>query len=373
MKTNIGGDRLGSGNKMEVTLKNFERSTHDQGYTWRSSMASGTLVPFLHEIGLPGTNFEIDLDIDVKTLPTNGPLFGSYKVQADIFQAPMRLYQGKLHMNKLGIGLDMSSVKLPLMVFDTYWDENNGDLQQVNPSCILSYLGINGAGRPTSAGTTPGDVQRKFNANGLLMYWDVYKTYYANKQEGRGFVISSNSSVRITAAEWTDTTSSNADCFNTAVTLDIDTSDATTPTLKLTLNDPQSDISEYDLAGITIILSDGVSGVFQYALTDLFDTFELLVSGKIKASNWKLGLLQSPWEIIVPIQTVTTITGPELVEFDLDNIDTMREDILVDVKSASAFEIDSTSNAPYGNLFTNITGNLYAAMNSQEGDRKSVV
>ena len=47
MKTEIGGDRLGSGNKQEVSLRNYERSSHDLGYIWRSSMASGTLVPFM--------------------------------------------------------------------------------------------------------------------------------------------------------------------------------------------------------------------------------------------------------------------------------------------------------------------------------------
>jgi hypothetical protein len=113
MKTEIGGDRLGSGNKQEVSLRNYERSTHDLGYIWRSSMAAGTLVPFMSEVALPGDSFDIDLDCDVKTLPTVGPLFGSYKVQMDVFQCPIRLYNGKLHMNMLNIGMDMSQILLP--------------------------------------------------------------------------------------------------------------------------------------------------------------------------------------------------------------------------------------------------------------------
>jgi len=84
MNTSIGGDRLGSGNKQNVSFKNYERSTHDLSYIWRSSMASGTLVPFMSEVGLPGDSFEIDLNCDVLTLPTVGPLFGSYKVQLDV-------------------------------------------------------------------------------------------------------------------------------------------------------------------------------------------------------------------------------------------------------------------------------------------------
>ena len=114
MKTDLAGDRLGSGNKQEIELKNYERSTHDLGYVWRSSMSAGTLVPFMKTLGLPGDSFEIDLNAHVLTLPTVAPLFGSYKVQLDVFEVPFRLYQAKLHMNALNIGLDMASVKLPL-------------------------------------------------------------------------------------------------------------------------------------------------------------------------------------------------------------------------------------------------------------------
>ena len=133
MKTQLGGDRLGSGNKQEISLRNYERSTHDLGYIWRSSMASGTLVPFMSEVGLPGDSFDIDLDCDVKTLPTLGPLFGSYKVQLDVFECPVRLYNGKLHMNMLNIGMDMSEVLLPQLEMYSYYDATKGDNQQVTP------------------------------------------------------------------------------------------------------------------------------------------------------------------------------------------------------------------------------------------------
>ena len=44
---NLGGDRLGSGNKMNVHMHGYSRSNHDLGYVWRSTMASGTITPFL--------------------------------------------------------------------------------------------------------------------------------------------------------------------------------------------------------------------------------------------------------------------------------------------------------------------------------------
>ena len=113
MKTTIGGDRIGSGNKMDLSFKNYERSTHDLSYLWRSSMAAGTLVPFMNLVALPGDNLRIELNTEVLTLPTIGPLFGSFKVQLDVFEVPIRLYNAKLHMNKLGIGMDMDSIYLP--------------------------------------------------------------------------------------------------------------------------------------------------------------------------------------------------------------------------------------------------------------------
>src|SRR6187551_2812141 len=106
----IGGNRLGSGKKLKAYLHNYERSTHDLSYIWRSTMAAGTLVPFLSIPALPGDTFDINLNVDVLTHPTIGPLFGSYKIQLDIFQAPIRLYQGQLHNNKLGIGMNMAAV-----------------------------------------------------------------------------------------------------------------------------------------------------------------------------------------------------------------------------------------------------------------------
>ena len=114
-KIAFGGERLGSGGKIKVDLKAYERSTHDLSYVWRSTMSAGTLVPFLNEVVLPADSIELNLGVEVLTLPTVGPLFGSMKVQLDVFLCPIRLYQGALHDNKLKIGLGMQSVLLPVI------------------------------------------------------------------------------------------------------------------------------------------------------------------------------------------------------------------------------------------------------------------
>lgn len=186
----LGGDRLGAGNKNNIELKTYERSTHDYSSIFKSSMSSGTLVPFMNEIALPGDSWEIDLDCDIMTLPTLGPLFGSYKVQLDVFVSPVRLYQGALNMDLTGVGLQMDKIYLPQVELKYKVQQNElwKDGSQVNNSCIFSYFNIRGLGHTTSdaAGTI---IKRKFNATDWINYWNVYKQYYANKQEEIGAMI----------------------------------------------------------------------------------------------------------------------------------------------------------------------------------------
>ena len=180
-KVTLGGDRLGSGKKDKVELRTYERSTHDLSEVFRSSMAAGTLVPFLVKPMTPTDKWDIGLTAKVFTKPTVGPLFGTAKLQLDLFRVPVRLYNGLMHMNKTELGLNISDVKLPQI--HVVQDVNEGgdrfENYPISPSCILSYIGIKGIGRATAGGYT---TARNFNAIPLLMYWDIYKNYYANKQ-----------------------------------------------------------------------------------------------------------------------------------------------------------------------------------------------
>lgn len=187
MKKTLGGDRLRSESKMEVYLPNFGRSSHNIGKIIRTTQACGTIVPYWCQIGLDGTTFYIDITTKVKTLPTTGPVFGSFKHQIDIFVIPIRLYIAALHNNALGVGLNMSKVLLPQ--FEAYTAntsiyENDTNRGQVNPSSLLSYLGIKGFGR-----SEVNQYLRRFPAIFNLAYWDIFKNYYANKQEESAYVI----------------------------------------------------------------------------------------------------------------------------------------------------------------------------------------
>uniref|UniRef100_A0AAU8B146 Major capsid protein n=1 Tax=Dulem virus 213 TaxID=3145690 RepID=A0AAU8B146_9VIRU len=192
----IGKNTLGGGKKMNVDLRTYNRSTHDLSYIWRSSMAAGTLVPFCKILTTPGDTMEIDLTHQIMTHPTIGPLFGSYKVQADVFQCPIRLYNAMLHNNALNIGLKMSDVKLPKIEVqindvDTNTVPGISGNTQISESCILAYLGQRGyAGYVDKPISNPMTIKR--NAVPLLAYYDIFKNYYANKQEDYFYTIAEN-------------------------------------------------------------------------------------------------------------------------------------------------------------------------------------
>jgi len=350
MKTEIGGDRLGSGNKEAVSLKNYSRSTHDLGYIWRSSMSSGTLVPFMSEVALPGDSFDIDLDCDVKTLPTVGPLFGSYKVQLDVFQCPVRLYQGKLHMNMLNIGMDMSQILLPQITMVSN-KVKSGDNAQINSSSIYSYLNMRGLGRNAAGNYN----KRKFNAIPYLSYWDIYKNYFANKMEERGYVIH--------ASEWEngwDTFSANVTSMG--VTTDVlDTEIAVNTTAisgfqlvivgKWQANDvPQNGEPNLDEIMLTVdSLLVPITTLFENVV---YENTETAGNIKITCTNWQ-SVEGAATDIEYVDQTINntievTEGRPQLTEFPLENIDDMRMDILESVRDTTAFIINQNSNAPYG-------------------------
>lgn len=187
MKKTLGGERLRSESKMEVYLPNFGRSSHNVGKIIRTTQACGTIVPYWCQIGMDGTTFYIDITTKVKTLPTTGPVFGSFKHQIDVFVIPIRLYIAALHNNALGVGLNMNKVLLPqfeVRSANTSIYENDTNRGQVNPSSLLSYLGIKGFGY-----SSVNQYLRRFPAIFNLAYWDIFKNYYANKQEENAYVI----------------------------------------------------------------------------------------------------------------------------------------------------------------------------------------
>jgi hypothetical protein len=368
----LGNERLGAGNKQKISLHNYERSTHDLGYTWRSTMASGTLVPFMTELGLPGDTFDIDLNLDVMTHPTIGPLFGSYKVQLDVFSCPIRLYNGKLHMNMLNIGLDMAKVKLPQVRIRSNAVTEIGDNTQINSSSIFSYLNIRGLGRTN-------DIlyaEREFNAIPYLAYFDIYKQYYANKQEEIGAIIHNPMNYNVNSI--TNFVLGNG----VSADITLQSNGTTVQTFAITANGDMAitlgESEEPDFNKIYIVYEKPIGqGDYEIAKTPINLVFETITYNGDKAvvgSNPVAYFQQArryvkyeyAGEIANPIND-----KPNIVTFPLEAIDTMREDILMDVKNTNAFVIsgDGYDLVPYALPLQ--SGNYepakYSVLANQEG------
>lgn len=412
MEKQLGGQRLGSGSKtreMSVFLNNYERSTFNQSRKWMSTLSCGTLVPFFHEIGTNGDKFDIDLSLMCRTLPTIAPLFGTFKLQLDMFAIPIRLYNGLLHNNAVKIGLHMDKVLFPKLniAYNNHMSKYEKDPHYfAHPSSLMSYLGQ----RSTHSSTLNTIKPVTINALGVLAYYDIYKNYYANKQENAAYIIGApkNQVNQFIISTYAVTTSvkhkdGREEYYSKPVSSAFLSTDM--KLLEGDLVSQQIFITERDLSVILAGLDDNLS---TDNLTNLFKDITITGGGKfLDAIQLHSVSIGNTKEIVRP----PIITGPidtgileePLAEFDykrrltleankncvsfgyyvnltyyvlkdfnvndfggklsftgagkygiqsfpLENIDTMRVDILKNTGLGQTITIDSNSYLPYGAL-----------------------
>ena len=361
MKKTLGGDRIRSESKMEVYLPNFGRSSHNVGKIIRTSQACGTIVPYWCQIGMDGTTFYIDITTKVKTLPTTGPVFGSFKHQIDVFVIPIRLYIAALHNNALGVGLNMSKVLLPqfqVYTANTSIYENDTNRGQVNPSSLLSYLGIKGFGH-----SKVNQYLRRFPAMFNLAYWDIFKNYYANKQEEKAYVITGVDHIwkRIQigdGVQWSVTWETNS-----AATYEANPTSQKPLYIKLEF---EENIAPEEVNEIKFLTNDPyIPTIVRNGITRLGDAFVFERTdpeapgirkpiNEKRATNIYMYQIKKAVKFAFKINTSggkETITMPDnqkikLTPFPLKNIDDERTSILA-APSSSAYIVDN-SKMPYG-------------------------
>lgn len=392
MLKTIGGDRLGSGNKMKTRLHNYERSNHNLGNVFRTTLSVGTLVPFYKKIALNGDSWTINLRSMLRTMPAIGPLFGTYKLQLDMFLCPIRLYNGLLHGNWVKIGLDMSKVKLPKVRMRSKWINPtrvsipNFDQYQISSSSLMAYMGVRGIGgaSPLHSYTQEVDILRDFNAVPFLAYYDIFKQYYSNKQEKLAYVIKGDCSESESA---TITISSNATLYG------IGNGQTIYPgTINALSANEQATLSNTYIWKPTTY--DNLMNSFQRLYIFYDATFVIKIDGVINtASNEPIFIVENENGLVGYFNPITDLTNFEsrydegsnsyiirykgtisasdgnyisgiaftpvteekgtikLQEFDLENIDRMREHILRNTGLNNEVIINDLDAYPYKSLY----------------------
>lgn len=373
-KVSIGGkNRLGSGNKRLAEIEGFGRSTFNLDNILRTTMSAGTLVPFLVEPTMPGDVHEIDLEAFIRTMPTIGPMFGTFKVQLDVFSIPQRLYIPKLQMNMLGLGRDMSAVKLPLIKLespklDFSYDVNN---QQTSSSSLLAYLGIRGAGKQVSE--EQDSVVRYFNAIPLLGYMDICKQYYCNPQEDNAYQIHRDPIQTIAV------TNAFLEYGGTSTALPINIAEPPVSkflfegtVIRVTMDDVDGNIDANNVM-IRLTVEGGAEQVISYE--DIFNDVQYdYATGTIWNNKIRPIWRNVDVEILaVEYNQTNPVVNPEprLVAFPLSEIDDMKSYIVSNIMNTSAVVINQDSvYSVYSNILKTDTlgGKMYASTTyPQEG------
>lgn len=187
MEVELGGKRLGNGQKMTVEIEGFGKSNHNLSKVIKTTMSPGTLIPIYKKLTTPGDDGTIKIRAKIQTNPTIGALYGSYIFGIDFFSIDMRLYIGGLQYNAQNLATNMQFMKIPQIRVAAKSGIPATDNSQVGSSCVLKYLGIKGVG---SEGTGIGtQIAREFNAVPIIGYYDICRNYFANKQEENCYII----------------------------------------------------------------------------------------------------------------------------------------------------------------------------------------
>lgn len=149
---------------------------HDLSHYLRTSMAPGLGYPICCIPCNAGDHHQLEFKHLMNTQAILNPLYGSYRLQICVFFAGVSLYIPKLWRN--GSMLQTSTGLLDAN-FPTFQPATNNPMFQVDPSSLSAFLGMGyHSGRFSSAAGL-------FSVNLIpyLMYYDIFRHYYANRQD----------------------------------------------------------------------------------------------------------------------------------------------------------------------------------------------
>lgn len=349
----IGGDRIGSGGKMTVAAHGYGFSTHDVSKVRRTSISFGTIVPMGMWLMPSGSRLRLRLDALATTNALLYQLYGSAKLQLDVYSVRMALYNPKMLLNLNDQGYSIEDIKFPMMSLTTEGLKGAANIsnQQINPSALLRYLGIAANGQ--NQGGWENDVTREHNAMWLLFYYQTVKEYYANKQEKVGYMIHSEQPTVVTKAE---IEAPNMGLPKAPQVAPVNTTAANTAIYIYYIG------GQLEPEWINI----NVSGDEIINFAEMFTTFQYVTSGGetyIIGSAIKeefLGKRIRNWSYS------EEGAKPRLVQYDLKAIDRMMMQIMANVENVDPITITSETELPYGASFRGING-ARSINSSQEG------
>ena len=183
-------------------------------------------------------------------------------------------------------------------------------------------------------------MDRKFNGIPYLTYWDIFKNYYANKQETNAYVVHSgyNPSLYPTTIQTIysgTTTTLLHNSGSSAITTHFGMQAKLTYDHNINPYGPETT----NLPDIVISMDNG-------AVVKLTDIFQ---SGYIYGSNYIIVTIDDTGAptYILEYWKLNATTALRLVQFPLANLDLMREEILAQPGNVQ-FEINGLSIDPYG-------------------------
>ena len=195
--------------KIQVSFDVPGRSVYDLSHSVRFDTQVGAITPITHIDCLPRDRFDIRLSSLVKTFPTKAPIMGRFKARIYAFFAPDRLYVPELRPNGIlmrqtdpnsstmrdgalypvlpfytitagAVGHD--AIRLPHTQGGFLNDEKETSWTLVvGKGSLLEHVGF----AQGFWNRTGGDYEdyRLYSALRVMMYYDVFRNYFANPQE----------------------------------------------------------------------------------------------------------------------------------------------------------------------------------------------
>ena len=208
---------------------------------------------------------------------------------------------------------------------------------------MLTYLGITAVGRNNKENST---AFRPFNAVPIIAYFDIFKNYYANKQEENFYLMDYPNFISNVAAMTAPTGGTSIWSTSTPDRINQNLPDDPDNCLYIVLKDEMGQEEFESLCTITTNIYSGSPGIFEtktttVPITEYYEFYGYAPAVKRYIYKWKLGesLPSGP-----RIFSVTLRKGSLKAQL-LEDLDELREQILK-TDGNMVYELNTSNNVP---------------------------